>query len=172
MNAVFYISSAVAIVATFMVVTGRNAVHALLYLVVSLLAAGLMFFSLGAPFAAVLEVIIYAGAIMILFVFVIMTLNVGREGGAADSDLMKPSRWIGPAILCVIMVVEILFVVGHSQGVASGKEIVPKDVGVALLGPYLLGVELASILLMAALVGAFHLGRRDERVQDQGKDRS
>ena len=64
---------------TFMVMTGKNAVHALLYLIVSLLAVALVFLSLGAPFAAALEVIIYAGAIMVLFVFVIMMLNIGPE---------------------------------------------------------------------------------------------
>jgi NADH-quinone oxidoreductase subunit J len=69
---VFYVASAVAVIATLLVVTRRNAAHALLYLIVSFLAVALMFFILGAPFAAALEVIIYAGAIMVFFVFVIM----------------------------------------------------------------------------------------------------
>ena len=71
MNLLFYLSALVAVISTFMVVTRKSAVHALLYLIVSLLAVALIFFSLGAPFVAALEVIIYAGAIMVLFVFVI-----------------------------------------------------------------------------------------------------
>ena len=77
MNLVFYISALVAVIATTMVITRLNAVHALLYLIVSLLSVALIFFVLGAPFVAALEVIVYAGAIMVLFVFVIMMLNLG-----------------------------------------------------------------------------------------------
>ena len=75
----FTITSAVAIFATVMMITRLNAVHGLLYLILSLLAVGVIFFLLGAHFAAVLEVIIYAGAIMVLFVFVIMMLNQGQK---------------------------------------------------------------------------------------------
>ena len=72
MEATFYLSGAVAVAATLMAVTRASAVHALLYLIVSLLAVAIIFFVLGAPFVAALEVIIYAGAVMVLFVFVIM----------------------------------------------------------------------------------------------------
>ena len=79
MNLVFYLSAAVSVVATLMVITRVNAVHALLYMIVSLLSVALIFFTLGAPFVAALEVIIYAGAIMVLFVFVVMMLNLGPK---------------------------------------------------------------------------------------------
>ena len=77
MAALFYIAALVGVVSTGMVITRLNAVHALLYLIVSLLAVALIFFLLGAPFVAALEVIIYAGAIMVLFLFVVMMLNQG-----------------------------------------------------------------------------------------------
>ena len=79
MLAVFYISAVVALVATLIAITRRHAVHALLYLIASLLAIAVVFYTLGAPFMAALELIIYAGAIMVLFVFVIMLLNAGAE---------------------------------------------------------------------------------------------
>ena len=79
MNEVFYISSAVAVVSTLVAITGVNVIHSLLYLIVSFLAIALIFFTLGAPVIAALEVIIYAGTIMVLFVFVVMILNLGRE---------------------------------------------------------------------------------------------
>ena len=72
----FYIAGAVALVATILAVTRSNAAHALIYLIVSLLAVAVMFFLMGAPFAAALEIVIYAGAIMVLFLFVIMLLNL------------------------------------------------------------------------------------------------
>ncbi len=78
-NILFYITAALAVLATILVITRANAVHSLLYLIISLLAVAVIFFLLGAPFVAVLEVIIYAGAIMVLFVFVIMMLNLGRQ---------------------------------------------------------------------------------------------
>ncbi len=75
----FYLTSAVALFATVMMITRLNTVHSLLYLILSLLAVGFIFFLFGAHFAAVLEVIIYAGAIMVLFIFVIMLLNQGQK---------------------------------------------------------------------------------------------
>ena len=93
----FYISAFIAVLATFLVITRTNAVHALLYLIVSLLAVALIFFTLGAPFVAALEVIIYAGAIMVLFIFVIMMLNLGGEATKQEASLLTPGIWIGPS---------------------------------------------------------------------------
>jgi NADH-quinone oxidoreductase subunit J len=163
MNAVFYISAVVAVLATGLVITRANAVHALLHLIVSLLAVAVIFFVLGAPFVAALEVIIYAGAIMVLFVFVIMMLNLGPQSAGQERGLLSPRAWIGPALLGAILLAEMVFVLTNAAGPATGSAAVsPKQVGMALFGPYMLGVELASMLLLAGLVGAFHLGRREE----------
>ena len=99
MNVLFYAGGAVAIVATFLVVTRRNAVHALLYLILSLLSVALVFYALGAAFIALLEVIIYAGAIMVLFLFVVMTMKTSspelqgrRRRWAAIDGQFSPQR--------------------------------------------------------------------------------
>ena len=84
MEVLFYIASLVALSATGLALSRSNAVHALIYLIVSLLAVAVVFFLLGAPFAAALEILIYAGAIMVLFVFVIMMLNLGEAGDARE----------------------------------------------------------------------------------------
>jgi len=171
MNDLFYISAAVAVISTVMVITKLNAVHALLYLIISLLAVATVFFSLGAPFVAALEVIIYAGAIMVLFVFAIMMLNIGPEYAELERKYLGPAAWIGPMILCGILMVELLSVFVRGGGQTAGTGIVgPKQTGVALFGPYLIGVELASMLLLSGLIGAYHLGRRNsERRSDQGR---
>jgi len=167
MTSVFYISAIVAVLATFMVITRASAVHALLYLIVSLLAVAVAFFCLGAPFIAALEVIIYAGAIMVLFVFVIMMLNLGPHTVRQERAWLAPRTWIGPSILAAVLLAEVVYVV--ASGMASGAApvppggrapIEPAEVGRALYGPYVIGVELASLLLLAGLVGACHLGRR------------
>jgi NADH-quinone oxidoreductase subunit J len=163
MNFLFYSSAIVAVLATVLVITRTNAVHALLYLIVSLLAMALIFFTLGAPFAAALEIIIYAGAIMVLFLFVIMMLNLGSATARQEAQWLKPGIWRGPALLCGILALELayFFVDGNAR-VLGGAPIPPKQVGIALFGPYALGAELASMLLLAALVGAYHLGGREQ----------
>jgi NADH-quinone oxidoreductase subunit J len=160
MNVLFYISAFIAITSTFLVITRTNTVHALLYLIVSLLAVAMIFFVLGAPFVAALEVIIYAGAIMVLFIFVIMMLNLGGSHAKEEALLLSPGIWRGPAILCIVLAAELVYTFTLDRAKLSAiTEITPKQVGIALLGPYVLGVELASMLLLAGLVGAYHLGR-------------
>jgi NADH-quinone oxidoreductase subunit J len=160
MNLLFYLSAVVAAISTFMVITRTNAVHALLYLIVSLLAVAFIFFSLGAPFVAALEVIIYAGAIMVLFVFVIMMLNLGAQAAKQESQWLSPRIWIGPSILMAILAAELIYLFMAERARISAAGLVsPKQVGIALFGPYVLGVELASMLLLAGLIGAYHLGR-------------
>jgi len=156
----FYISAIIAITSTFLVITRTNTVHALLYLIVSLLAVAMIFFMLGAPFVAALEVIIYAGAIMVLFVFVIMMLNLSNEAAKQEARWLNPRIWIGPAFLTLVLAFELLYILstGHAESAITAV-ITPKQVGIALFGPYVLGVELASLLLLAGLVGAYHLGR-------------
>jgi NADH-quinone oxidoreductase subunit J len=160
MDWLFYISGAVAVLATLMMLTRLDAVHALLYLIVSLLAVAVTFYALGAPFVAALEVIIYAGAIMVLFIFVVMLLNLGRRAVELEGSWLQPGMWAGPLILSAILAGEFFYVLSRSgtRG-AMASVIEPQQVGLSLYGPYLIGVELASMLLLGGLVGAYHLGR-------------
>ncbi len=168
MDIVFYLSAAVAIISTAMVITQRNAVHALLYAIVSLLAVAVMMFTLGAPFVAALEVIIYAGAIMVLFVFVVMMLNVGAETARQEGQWLRPQAWIGPAILSSLLLGELFYAfLLNSPKRSTAVPIEPKQVGLALFGPYVLGVELASMVLLAGLVGAYHLGQRAKQARPE-----
>lgn len=156
----FYFSAAVALIASVRVVTSANPVHALLYLVVSLLAVAMIFFSLGAPFAAALEMIVYAGAIMVLFVFVVMMLNLGSSVIQQEKEWLTPRTWIGPSLLCSLLLLELFRSIGlETPHMLNTTTISPKAVGIALFGPYVLAVELASMLLLSAMVAAWHLGR-------------
>ncbi len=163
MDIAFYFAAAIAIVATALVVVTPSAIHALLYLIVSLLSVAVVFYVLGAPFAAALEVIVYAGAIMVLFVFVMMMLNLGRAAAAAQERAwLSPTMWIGPAVLAALLLAELAYVLLQAApAVPASGEVDSRQVGALLFGPYLLGVELASMLLLAGLVGAYHLGWRD-----------
>lgn len=165
MEFAFYFSAGVAVVSTLRVITGTNPVHALLYLIISLLAVSMCFFSLGAPFAGALEIIVYAGAIMVLFVFVVMMLNLGPATAGQERAWMKPGVWIGPSLLALILLLQLLWALFATPEYAPlGQTTVsPKAVGISLFGPYLLAVELASMLLLAALVAAYHLGRHEAK---------
>ena len=166
MEATFYLSAAVAVAATLMVVTRASAVHALLYLIVSLLAVAVVFFVLGAPFVAALEVIIYAGAVMVLFVFVMMMLNLGTSAAVKEREWLSPGMWVGPAVLSALLLAELIYIlvwnVPGSATISGRAAVESREVGITLFGPYLLGVELASLLLLAGLVGACHLGWHTE----------
>ena len=162
MEVAFYIAAAIAIIATVLMLTGLNVVHALLYLIVSLLAVAVVFYVIGAPFVAALEVIIYAGAIMVLFVFVVMMLNLGPQAVSLEKSWLTPGIWIGPTVLAGLLLCEVGYMIvrGGDDAYMGAGMVEPKQVGIALFGPYVIGVELASMLLLAGLVGAYHLGAR------------
>jgi NADH-quinone oxidoreductase subunit J len=161
----FYIASAIAVIATLMVISRHNLIHALLYLVVSFLAVAVVFYILGAPFMAALEVIIYAGAIVVLIIFVIMMLNLKEEAVAQERRWLSRGIIVGPALLSFILLAELLYII-IAGGTPSPnyKDVDAKDVGMSLYGPYVIGVELSGILLMAGIVGAYHLGRQKKKI--------
>jgi NADH-quinone oxidoreductase subunit J len=165
MEIAFYFAGLVAVVATVLAITNTNPVHALLYLIASLLAVAVVFFAIGAPFAGILEVIVYAGAIMVLFVFVVMMLNLGRRSIEQERRWLSLKAWAGPFVLWALLLAELVWELSPHGGPPHpiGLTLIDgKQVGIALFGPYLLVVELASMLLLGALVAAFHLGRTQD----------
>jgi len=159
MNALLVGSGLVAVASTLAVVLQRRAVHALLYLIVSFFALAVAMLALGAAFAAALEVVVYAGAILVLFVFVVMM--VGSETLAPE-----PRSWVGPSLLGLVLLGELSYalfarpdILGAPAGLPPAANS-PKDVGMALLGPYAIGVEIAAFLLLSGLVGAYRIARR------------
>ena len=162
MELAFYAAALVAVYSTLRVISTSNPMHALLNLIISIIAVAMIFFCLGASFAGALQVIVYAGAIMVLFVFVVMMLNLGGSEIEQERQWLKPQVWIGPAILSAIMLVVIVYAIlgVNDQGI-DGTPISAKAVGISLFGPYVLAVELASMLLLAGLVVAFHVGREE-----------
>ncbi|MCF0263154.1 NADH-quinone oxidoreductase subunit J [Acinetobacter guillouiae] len=161
----FYLMALVAIVSTIRVVTNTNPVHALLSLIVSLLAVAGIFLIIGAPFAAALEVIVYAGAIMVLFVFVVMMLNLGQHTVDQERKWLTSDAWAYPALMSFLVGLCLVWVLGSDytqHGAVLGTQVIgPKAIGQALFTHYLLLVEVAAMLLLAALVAAFHLGKRE-----------
>ncbi|EPJ52932.1 MAG: hypothetical protein OFPI_12440 [Osedax symbiont Rs2] len=165
----FYIAAAVALLSAVLTVPRHNAVHALLYLVITMLAISLIFFLLGAAFAAALQIIVYAGAIMVLFVFVTMMLHQGELSIRQEAQLYRPSQSFGAIVLSIVLLLETLYLLApvliEQQATASALNVIgAKQIGLQLFGPYLLLVEIAALLLLTALIGAFHIARRHQEI--------
>jgi len=164
MELLFYIAAVVAVLATLRVITHVHAVHALLYFVVAVIALAVIFYLLGAHFAAALEIIVYAGAIMVLFIFVVMLLNQGPLTVEQERSWLKPGMWWGPSLLALVLLGEVAYLIASGESSPLRPDTIgPKDVAIVLYGPYVIAVELASMLLLPGLIGAYHLGRRLEK---------
>lgn len=163
MELAFYLSGLVAVLATLGVITGTSPVHSVVYLIVSLIAVALVFFALGAPFAGALEIIIYAGAIMVLFVFVVMMLNL-RADEEPSPLWRQPIYWVGPSLLALALLAALVVLIasGGVEMAIDGELITARAIGLTLFGPWLMVVELSALLLLAALVTASHVGRRND----------
>ncbi len=160
MITLFYLAGAIAVISTLAVIVQTNIVHALLYLILSLLSVAVIFYVLGAPFAAVLEAIVYAGAIMVLFLFVIMMLNLGQHTREQERGWLKARVFIAPAIMAALLLGQLLNVMTQLDHDMSISRVGVLEVSALLFGPYVLAVELASILLLAGLVSAYHLAKK------------
>ncbi|PZN96291.1 MAG: NADH-quinone oxidoreductase subunit J [Alphaproteobacteria bacterium] len=151
---------AIALLAALMVVTRDSIVHALMYLVAMLLALAAVFFALGAGFAGALQILIYAGAIVAVFVFVVMTVDSTPEALAREKARLRRG-WRGPALLVALLLLPLFGGVGIAVGNADPVPV--KAIGALLFGPWAIAVELASFLLLAALLTARHLARWEEK---------
>jgi NADH-quinone oxidoreductase subunit J len=152
--------AAMTVLSTLMAITRREMVHAVVYLVMSFFALSLIFYMMGAPLIAALEVIVYAGAIMVLFLFIVMMLEMGSPSGPRGPALKVwgPASLIGAVIFyCSV----ILFIEGTGPETAGAVYISPRTFGQALYKGQMLAVEAVSLLLLFALVGALYLGKRD-----------
>lgn len=150
---------AIALIAALMVVTRSSIVHALMYLVAMLLALAAVFFALGAGFAGALQILIYAGAIVAVFVFVVMTVDSTPEALALEKARLRRG-WRGPALLALLVLLPMFGGLGATA--VSAVPVPVKAIGALLFGPWAIAVELASFLLLAALLTARHLARRED----------
>ncbi len=162
-ESLFYLAGTVAVISSLKVVTGKNTIHALLYLVVSLLAVAVCFYLMGAPFAAGLEIIVYAGAILVLFVFAITMFGLSKDETKHAPKHRGYGVWVGPIFLASCLLIELLFVIDNAeiQQNITAHIVSSKQVGMLLYGPYLLAVEIASFLLLAGLLSGYHYAKSE-----------
>ena len=157
---IFYVLAAIILATTGLAITRRNLVHAVVYLVFSFFGSAMMFYLFGAPLLAVLEVIIYAGAIMILFLFIIMMVKTET----AEERLFSIQQWLPIVLVAVVYLVIGAAIVSSAPGSQVVLEVAlakPKAFGQYLFQRHWLVIEIVSLLLLIALVGALYLGRKE-----------
>ncbi len=156
---IFYVLAAIILVTTGLAITRRNLVHVVVYLVFSFFGSAMMFYLFGAPLLAALEVIIYAGAIMILFLFIIMMVKVE----ASEEPLFPIQQWLPIVLIGVVYLIIGAGIVSSAPGSQVTLEIAlakPKAFGEYLFQRHWLVIEIVSLLLLIALVGALYLGHK------------
>ena len=158
---IFYILAATAVIATLLAITEKHPVHAILFLVTSLFSMATIFYLLMAPLVAVFEVILYAGAIMVLFLFVIMMLDLGHPEKGLSPHWKE---WLPAAVLSGISIASLVLVIltRHAVVVSPVASLTIRQVAVRLFQEHGLAVELISLQLLFALVGALYLGRQSK----------
>jgi NADH-quinone oxidoreductase subunit J len=166
----FYLVAIVILVSTLLAITRRQVVHAVVYLIVSFIGTAMLFYLLGAPFLAALEVIIYAGAIMVLFLFTVMTVRVESSEGVKGETLRQ---WMPAIVLSVIsfLVGAVLIVEAPgSRADLNASMAAPTVFGQFVFKSYWFPVEIVSFLLLIGLVGALYLGRQESKKEGKGSE--
>lgn len=162
----FLVLAAVAVAAAFGVVFNRNAIYSALSLLVNFASLAVLYVMLNAQFIAVVQVVVYAGAIVVLFLFVVMLLGGGREGQSAGWLNWRTAFIVGAGLVLLTVVGTAVFEwpVGGAPGTVTPDVVAEvgqtQALGLALFTDYLLPFELASILLLVGMIGAVVLGQR------------
>ena len=155
----FYFLSFLAVLSACMVVFSKSPVHSVLYLIITFFCIGGHYVLLNAQFLAVVHIIVYAGAIMVLFLYVLMLLNLNRKSEPHKSTVMKVAAVICGGLIMVLLV-------GSLRGteqmmITQSTDIgMVKTLGKVMFTDFLLPFEITSILLLAAMVGAVMIGKK------------
>ena len=154
----FYILASVTVIATILAITEKHPVHAIVYLVTSFFALAAIFYLLAAPLIAMFEIIIYAGAIMVLFLFVIMILDLGHPEKTGRPGLF---HWLPAVLLTEVILCALALMLSARFGAPVNTPVVSvQDFSVTLFRQYGVAIEIISMQLLFAVVGALYLGRR------------
>ena len=167
----FWIFAVVMIVSSLLVVGQRNPMYSVLLLIVSFAALSGLYVLLNAPFMAVVQIIIYAGAIMVLFLFVVMLLNVRSEDDGAPAPVrfgMGPGPRRFGAVLAVVLAVQLIWAlrrIAEAPFAPAGADVAQTSsvyaIGLRLFREYAFAFEATSVLILVAMVGAVILARKD-----------
>jgi len=157
--------------AALLAVTRASAVHALLLLLAALISLGVSFFAMAANFAGAIQLLIYAGAVVAVFVFVVMTVDSDETTIAREREILRRA-WRWPALIVGLSIIPILFGIGGgSVGTGTPAPARADDLGLLMFGDWSVATELVALLLIAGMLGVRHLGRSlGPRLRNRGQE--
>lgn len=160
----FYFIAFLSIFFALLVIFSKNPVHSVLYLVVTFFTFTIHYILLNAQFLAIVNLIVYMGAIMVLFLFVLMLLNLNESSGASKSNLIKIAGVVAGMCLIVTLVGSVKALHTSDPLILQTQDLgLVKNLGKVLFSKFLLPFEISSILLLTAMVGAVLLAKKDPK---------
>lgn len=159
----FFALSALSLISAMLVITSKNPVFSVLWLIVTFFTISGHYILLNAQFLAVVNIIVYAGAIMVLFLFVIMLMNLSKETEPQKSKWLKLAGAVAGGCLLLVLVAALRGTEDRMAELGTGKIGLIQNLGHVLFTEYVVPFEIASILFLSAMVGAVVIGKRDER---------
>jgi NADH-quinone oxidoreductase subunit J len=159
----FWFLSVVALFSALMVVSSKNPVHSVLWLIVTFFSISGHYILLNAQFLAIVNIIVYAGAIMVLFLFVIMLMNLNQESEPRKHRLLKLAGAVAGGCLLLVLVAALKdSELKHQETLMNGGSIgLIEQLGMQLFGTYVVPFEISSILFLSAMVGAVVIGKKE-----------
>jgi NADH-quinone oxidoreductase subunit J len=159
----FWILSIIALFSAVMMVTSKNPVYSVLWLIVTFFTISGHYILLNAQFLAVVNIIVYAGAIMVLFLFVIMLMNLNKDTEPQKNKWMKLAGAVSGGSLLLVLVAALRNTERNMTELGTGDIGLIQNLGKVLFTEFVVPFEIASILFLSAMVGAVVIGKRDER---------
>lgn len=160
----FYFLSFLAFLCALMVVISKNPVHSILYLIITFFAIAGHYLLLNAQFLAIVHIIVYAGAIMVLFLYVLMMMNLNVESEPNKSAFLKIAAVAASGLLLVTLVASLKGAENLASAAPLNTQVgLIKNLGRTLFGEFLFPFEISSILLLAAMVGAIMIGKKSPK---------
>jgi len=162
---IFFACAIIAVACSILVIVQKNPVVSVIFLIMAFFAQAILYVQLAAVFVAVLQIIVYTGAIMVLFLFVIMLLNLRRDEFGPEKHPLH--RWF-VRVFAVVLAAELVILIVRGFTASGGGEVATQfgsveHVGAALFTKYIFPFELTSILLIVAIIGAVVLGKKRNR---------
>ncbi|RKS85736.1 NADH:ubiquinone oxidoreductase subunit 6 (subunit J) [Orbus hercynius] len=157
MVSIFYIAAIITVLASIKAISSTKSMSALLYFVISLLATSVVFFIMGAYFSAALIVVLFIGAVSLLFLSVLSLINLRKDMVEQNKHGISPKIWLGPLILVFVLFVTLIYgIASNDYSALQTNHSDRTTLTEMFLGPYILVIELAILLLLCGLVIAYH----------------
>src|SRR6478672_7095907 len=159
----FWVLSVTALFSAIMVVTSKNPVYSVLWLIITFFAISGHYILLNAQFLAIVNIIVYAGAIMVLFLFVIMLMNLDKDTEPQKNKWLKLAGAVAGGCLLLVLIAALRHTERNMTELGTGDIGLIQNLGTVLFKEYVVPFEISSILFLSAMVGAVVIGKRDEK---------